>query len=129
MTYTALAVTAVLVAITADMLVLRTRLLVSSAFWYSYAILLLFQLIVNGVLTGLQVVRYNPQTIIGWRFVFAPVEDLAFGFSLITLTLSWWSWLTRYRSSTPPGADTVEDGLADRPAGHDSSESVRPRGL
>jgi hypothetical protein len=54
----------------------------------------LFQLIVNGVLTGMQIVRYNPNTIIGWRFGFAPVEDLAFGFSLITFTLSWWVWLT-----------------------------------
>jgi lycopene cyclase domain-containing protein len=100
----------VLVAIAADLLVLRTRILLSPVFWYSYAILLFFQLVVNGVLTGMQIVRYNPKTIIGWRIAFAPVEDLALGFSLITLTLSWWVWLTRGRSTDPhPAADRAEE--------------------
>ena len=100
MSYTALAGTAVLVSIVADMVVLRSRILRSPAFWCSYAILVFFQLIVNGVLTGMRIVRYNPNTIIGWRLAFAPVEDLAFGFSLITFTLSCWVRLTRDRSTT-----------------------------
>jgi lycopene cyclase domain-containing protein len=92
-TYTLLALVGVLAAVVLDLLVLRTDLLRHKAFWTAYAIMLGFQLVVNGVLTGLPVVRYDPTTIIGWRLVYAPVEDLMFGFALITVTLSIWVWL------------------------------------
>ena len=52
---------------------------------------------VNGILTGLRIVRYDPGTILGLRIVYAPVEDIAFGFALITVTLSSWAWLSRPR--------------------------------
>jgi lycopene cyclase domain-containing protein len=82
-TYTWLAVLGVLV-------VLRTNLLVHKAFWTAYAIMVFFQLITNGLLTGIPIVRYNPTAIIGWRLVYAPVEDVLFGFALIVVTLSMW---------------------------------------
>jgi lycopene cyclase domain-containing protein len=97
--YTVLAATAVIAAVAADRWVLRTRLLSSRDFWISYAILLLFQLITNGVLTGLHIVRYNAASILGLRLAYAPVEDLAFGFALITITLCCWA-----RLSAKPGA-------------------------
>ena len=90
MSYTALAVLGVLGAIALDLMVLRTRLLTRKIFWVSYAIIIFFQLITNGILTGIPVVRYNPDRIIGWRLVNAPVEDLLFGFALVTITLSLW---------------------------------------
>ena len=93
MTYTVLAVFGVVVAGSVDVLVLRTRLLCRKAFWTSYAIIAFFQLVTNGLLTGLPVVRYDPDGIIGWRLVFAPVEDLLFGFAMIVVTLSAWVWL------------------------------------
>ena len=67
------------------------------AFWASYAILFGFQLLVNGVLTGLRIVRYDPDAILGLRLAYAPVEDLGFGFALILLTLSCWVALGRRR--------------------------------
>jgi lycopene cyclase domain-containing protein len=94
MSYTALAVTAVVLAVAADRWGLRTRLLRSRDFWVSYAILLFFQLLTNGVLTGLRIVRYSPSSILGLRVAYAPVEDLAFGFALITITLCCWARLT-----------------------------------
>ncbi len=90
MTYTELAGVAVLLAATVDVGLLRTRLLSTGTFWLAYAILLFFQLLMNGALTGLAVVRYDPHEILGPRIAFAPVEDLAFGFALILLTLSCW---------------------------------------
>ena len=42
------------------------------------------------MLTGRQVVRYDPGTILGPRIAYAPVEDLLFGFALVTQTLAWW---------------------------------------
>ena len=95
MSYTIAALLGVAVAVLVDLFVLRTRLVRRRAFWTAYAIVLFFQLVVNGLLTGLRVVRYDPGRIIGWRLAFAPVEDLLFGFALVTLTLSTWVWLGR----------------------------------
>jgi lycopene cyclase domain-containing protein len=88
--YTAAAVLAVVATVLLDLAVLRTQLLRRKAFWTSYAIVLCFQLVTNGILTGRHVVTYDPGVILGWRFVYAPVEDLLFGFALVVQTLSWW---------------------------------------
>jgi lycopene cyclase domain-containing protein len=93
MSYTVLAVLGVLGAAAVDQLVLRTNLLRRKAFWTAYAILLFFQVIVNGVLTGLPVFLYNPHAIIGLRFVYAPIEDVLFGFAMVLVTLASWVWL------------------------------------
>jgi lycopene cyclase domain-containing protein len=99
--YTYASIAAVLVAVLVDLVVLRTRLLRSRLFWASYGIVVFFQLIVNGVLTGLGIVQYDPRVILGVRLAYAPVEDLGFGFGLVTLTLCGWVWLTGHRSSRP----------------------------
>jgi lycopene cyclase domain-containing protein len=108
--YTELAASALAVAVALDVVVLRTRLVCSRAFWCAYGIMLFFQLIVNGMLTGLSIVRYNPDTIIGWRIAYAPVEDLAFGFALILATVAPWAWLTTGR---PHDADHPADRRGD----------------
>lgn len=90
MSYTALALLGVALAVVVDVVLLRTRLLRRKAYWVAYAIILFFQLIVNGILTGLPIVRYNADRILGWRIAYAPVEDLLFGFALVTITLSLW---------------------------------------
>lgn len=95
MSYTALAIVGVFVAAAADLAILRTNMLLRKAFWTAYAIMLFFQLIVNGVLTGVPIVRYDARTIIGARIAYAPVEDVLFGFALVLLTLSCWVWLGR----------------------------------
>jgi lycopene cyclase domain-containing protein len=94
-TYTALALAGIPLALAVDLLVLRTRLVRGRLFWTAYGIVLVFQLLSNGVLTGRQVVRYDPAAIIGTRIAYAPVEDLAFGFALVLLTLSSWVWQGR----------------------------------
>jgi lycopene cyclase domain-containing protein len=101
MSYTVLAILAVVIAGVIDQLLLRTNLLRRKAFWTSYAIVLAFQLIVNGVLTGLPVVRYNGNDILGARIAYAPVEDLLFGFSMVLFTLTMWVWLGRRRVGRP----------------------------
>ena len=99
MSYTALAVAGVAVALVVDWAVWRTRLVRTRLFWTAYAIVLGFQLISNGVLTGRGVVRYDPAAILGWRIVHAPVEDLLFGFALVLLTQA--SWVRQGRRGTP----------------------------
>lgn len=93
--YTIAAVVSVLVAVVVDLFVLGTRLLVTKLFWASYGIVLFFQFIVNGILTGLGIVRYDPRVITGARLFFAPVEDIGFGFGLVTMTMSAWVWWGR----------------------------------
>ena len=49
----------------------------------------------NGILTGRNVVTYDATAITGLRVVYAPVEDLLFGFALVVQTLAWWVWWGR----------------------------------
>jgi lycopene cyclase domain-containing protein len=93
--YTQLALLGVAGAVVVDTLVLRTWLVRRRTYWTAYAIVLFFQLITNGILTGFDIVRYDPGAILGWRIAFAPVEDLLFGYAMVTLTLSTWVWLGR----------------------------------
>ena len=104
MSYTALAALAVSGALLLDLAVLRTALVRRKAFWTAYAIVLGFQLLVNGVLTGVHVVRYRSDRIIGWRIAYAPVEDLLFGFAMVTTTLALWVWLGRRSEQRVRGA-------------------------
>ena len=109
MTYTQLAIFGVLVVIALNLFVFRTQLLKRKVFWVSYSIVIFFQLVTNGILTGFGIVEYDGAAIIGsstpkdspptfigdGRLVFAPVEDLLFGFCLVVLTLMIWIWLGR----------------------------------
>ena len=95
MTYTAAAVLGVLVAATLDLFVLRVRLLVRAVFWATYPLIIFFQLLSNGILTGRNIVMYDPSAILGWRIAYAPVEDLLFGFAMVLLTLDLWVWWGR----------------------------------
>jgi len=88
--YTGLVLLAMPGAVVFDLFVLRTNLLRRKAFWVAYAIIVSFQLIINGILTGFDIVRYDPSVIVGARVAYAPVEDLGFGFALVLLTLSCW---------------------------------------
>ena len=118
MTYTQLAVLSVVLAVVVDLFVARTRLVTRKAFWVPYAIIVFFQLVTNGVLTGFRIVTYNGEVIIGestpidgpppfigeGRLAFAPVEDLMFGFSLVLLSLIMWVWLGRLGIQRTPMA-------------------------
>ena len=95
MSYTALAISALLAAIILDLVLVRSNLLRRKAFWTSYAIILPFQLLTNWWLTSRNIVMYQKATIIGVRIASAPVEDLLFGFALILSVLSMWVYWGR----------------------------------
>jgi lycopene cyclase domain-containing protein len=104
MTYTAAALLGVAGALAVDLLVLRTRLVTRAVFWATYPIIIGFQLLSNGILTGRGIVIYDPADILGWRIAFAPVEDLLFGFAMVLFTLSLWVWLGRRGVQREPAA-------------------------
>jgi len=99
--YTVAATIAVLIAVCADLLVLRTALVRSRTWWTAYGIVVFFQLLTNGWLTGRGIVRYRDDAIVGsgrivflgdGRIAYAPVEDLAFGFALVLMSCAAWVW-------------------------------------
>lgn len=104
MTYTAAALLGVVAAIAVDLFVLRIRLVRRVVFWATYPIIIVFQLLSNGILTGRRIVIYDPAAIVGWRIAYAPVEDLLFGFAMVLLTLSVWVWLGRRGVQREPRA-------------------------
>ncbi len=115
-----------------DLAVLRTRLLTRRAFWVAYAIVLAFQLLTNGWLTGRGIVRYDGGAVVGGstavafgsgRLLYAPVEDLGFGFCLVLQTLAWWVFWGRR------GVQREADRGADREARREvrRAASARPR--
>jgi lycopene cyclase domain-containing protein len=93
--YSTLAVIAVVAVLVVDLAVYRTRMVTRPVFWVAYAIVITFQLLMNGVLTALEVVVYDPDAIWGPRIAYAPVEDLLFGFAMVTLTLASWAAVNR----------------------------------
>lgn len=96
--YTLLAGAAVTAAVVVDVVVLRTRLLRSAAFWVSMAVVWAFQVLVDGWLTKASdpIVLYDDERTVGIRLFFhSPVEDFAFGFALVLATLSVWTALGR----------------------------------
>ena len=92
MSYSQIAVAAIVSAILLDLFGVKTKLVTKKVFWTSYAIIFPMQLITNWWLTSKNIVMYNPADIDGHRLAGAPIEDLLFGFSLILASLSLWEY-------------------------------------
>ena len=90
MSYTQIAICAVIVALIFDLFISKRKLTTRKVFWTSYAIIVFFQLITNWWLTSRNIVMYSDQAIIGMRIASAPVEDLLFGFAMVLLVLDLW---------------------------------------
>ncbi len=91
--YTLPAVISVVVVIALELAVLRTGLFRKPAYWISMAIVLGFQVLVDGWLTKLSapIVIYNEKHTSGIRFPWdIPVEDFLFGWALVTAVLLLW---------------------------------------
>jgi lycopene cyclase domain-containing protein len=106
-------------------LVLRTGVLRDRRFWIAIAIVGFFQLLVDGWLTCRPIVTYAERQFSGVRlgcppwagFTAAgmPLEDVAFGFAMITQGLMWWRWWGR-RLGDGPSRVTAGHGLGERNA-------------
>lgn len=91
MTYTGLAVLTLVTVLLIEFMALKTGLLKMIQFYLAYGIVVFFQLLTNGYLTGREIVLYDPGVIIGIRVAYAPLEDLLFGFSLVFMTMAVWT--------------------------------------
>ena len=88
--YTLAAAAAVVAAVALELAVLRTGMFRARRYWAAMAVVMAFQLLVNGVLTCTPIVTYDPRRILGPRLACAPIEDLGFGFAMVTATLGLW---------------------------------------
>ncbi len=91
--YAIASVVAVVAVVAAELFWLRTGIFTTATYWISYAIILFFQVLVDGWLTKLSapIVTYNPDENSGIRIPWdIPVEDYLFGFALIVLTIILW---------------------------------------
>jgi len=103
MIYSDIALDAVVLAILADLFLLRTQMITRGIFWLTYGLIFPFQLLTNWWLTSRKIVQYSPSEIIGRRLAGAPIEDLLFGFSMILLTLAAWEFFTRRMKARSQG--------------------------
>ena len=91
--YTVFAVLSVVVVVALELCWLRTGVFRTLQYWLAMAIVLGFQVPVDGWLTKLSdpIVLYEEAEMTGWRIPWdIPVEDFLFGFSMVTLTMLLW---------------------------------------
>ena len=91
--YTIAAAVGAAVVVLVEVLWLRTGLFRDRTYWIAMAIVLFFQVLVDGWLTKLSapIVLYAPEEFSGVRFPWdVPVEDYLFGFALVTLVMLLW---------------------------------------
>jgi len=92
--YTILAVVSVLLTLILDR-ALNIRILTQKGYYIFLLVILFFKFLVNGYLTGKEIVVYNPIFFLGIRIGSIPVEDFFFGFSMVTLTIISWEYFKR----------------------------------
>lgn len=95
LTYTQITVYALIITVFFDMFLTRNSLLSTLRFWFSYSIILPFQLLTNWWLTSREIVVYDAESIMGLRIAGAPFEDLIFGFAMILAVMSMWETVVR----------------------------------
>jgi lycopene cyclase domain-containing protein len=99
--YSLAAAAAVAAVVALELRLLRTGLLRQPAYWVAMAIVVAFQVPVDGWLTKLSapIVLYDGDEVIGVRMPWnIPVEDFLFGYALLTLVLALWE---RLGAATP----------------------------
>ncbi len=114
--YTIMTLVAMAAVVALELLVVRSGIFRSPAYWIALGICFLFQIPVDGWLTKLSspIVIYNSEVFSDIRiFWSSPIEDWGFGFALMTLALSIWVRLGRndpaaVHGSTPAAERTPE---------------------
>ncbi|MBU1869114.1 MAG: lycopene cyclase domain-containing protein [Candidatus Omnitrophica bacterium] len=92
--YTLLGIISVIATVIIDR-VTGVRILERKQFYFFLVMILFFKLLVNGFLTGTNIVIYDARFFLGFRVTSIPIEDFLFGFSMVTLTLIFWERLKR----------------------------------
>lgn len=96
--YTILAIVSVLCAVIVERLT-RVHLLTRREYYLFLSVIFVFKWLVNGYLTGENIVLYNPDFYSSIRLGTIPLEDFFFGFSMVTLTITLWEYFSKVEHS------------------------------
>jgi lycopene cyclase domain-containing protein len=92
--YTLIALGSVILVILADR-VTKINILKERVFYLFLAVILGFKFLVNGYLTGENIVIYDPAFFLGLRIGSIPLEDFLFGFSMVATGIISWEFFKR----------------------------------
>jgi len=92
--YTIISIISVIATVFLDRLT-HINILRKPSFYLFIAIIAGFKFLVNGYLTGKEIVIYNPRFFLGARLGSIPLEDFLFGFSMVTMVLIFWEYFKR----------------------------------
>ena len=92
--YTLLSLISVLLTLYLDK-ISHINLLKKKEYYVFILIIIFFKILVNGYLTGKQIVMYRPRFFLGLRIGSIPLEDFLFGFSMVTLTIIFWEYFRK----------------------------------
>ncbi len=76
----------------------RTGIFRRPVFYVTLIVMFFFMFFVNGHLTSVPVVLYNPSSFSGLRLGTIPAEDFLFAFSMVVSTLIFWEYFKRRES-------------------------------
>lgn len=96
--YTAIAIASVFFTLILDRAT-RVGIFKRGEFYFFLLMMAFFKLLVNGFLTGRQIVLYNPEFFLGVRLGSIPLEDFLFGFSMVSLTIIFWEFFKKRGSA------------------------------
>ena len=95
--YTLLAAIAVLLTVCLDK-ASGVKLLKKKEYYAFILVILFFKLLVNGYLTGKDIVTYDPGFFMGIRVGSIPAEDFLFGFAMVTMTIIFWEYFKKHQA-------------------------------
>lgn len=76
----------------------RINLLKQKKYYLFLLVIIIFKFLVNGYLTGKNIVIYNPHFFSGIRIGSIPIEDFLFGFSMVTMTIMFWEYFKKEKT-------------------------------
>jgi lycopene cyclase domain-containing protein len=95
--YTLIAISSVILTVLVDKMT-GINILKKKEFYLFILIIFSFKLLVNGYLTGANIVMYNPRFFLGLRLGSIPLEDFLFGFSMVSLGIILWEFFKQKKN-------------------------------
>lgn len=92
--YTILGVISIIITIFINRIT-KVGLFKQPIFYLFLGIILGFKFLVNGYLTGANIVMYDPRFFLNARIGSIPLEDFLFGFSMVSLSIIFWEYFKR----------------------------------
>ena len=114
--YPGFSLLAVVVVVALELGWLRTGVFREKAYWIAMAIVVAFQIPVDGWMTKLSdpIVIYNPDVLSGWRWPLdIPTEEFAYAWAMLTLAILLWERAGR-RSGPPTAEERSRAGILGR---------------